>query len=100
MFPLRTWEQGAIPLHPQKDAGYRGKCPKRQISQSVLILKATDTEAVRTAEDGDVGATAAEVQVAAGAAIHRTGPVVADAACDLEGPIAEVAVPRHNKLQG
>jgi hypothetical protein len=25
----------AIPLHPQKDAGCRGKCPKRQINQRV-----------------------------------------------------------------
>ena len=102
-----TTQYFTIPLHPQvsgtewrlrKDAGCRGKVSKGQINQSVSILNTTNTEAVRTGEAVHVGKAAAKVQVAAVAAIDRTGPVAAVTACAAYQAAAVATVPRHNKL--
>ncbi len=61
------------------------------------ILEATDAEAVRTVVAVHARVAAVEVQVAAVAAIHRTGPVVAVAACVVDCTIVVIAVPRHTK---
>ena len=75
-----------------------GKCQRRQINQSVLILNAPNTKAVRTVVAAHVGATAVKEQAAGVAANHRNGPVEAVAACVVDGTIEVVAVPCHNKL--
>jgi hypothetical protein len=71
--------------------GTRGQC--------VLFHNATDAEPVRPEVAVHLGAAAAEAQVAAADAIHRTGPAVAAAACAADRTIVVVAVTRNNKLQ-
>lgn len=61
-----------------------------------VILKATGTKAVRTVIVVHVSVAAVEVQVAGVAAIDRTRPVVAVAACVVDRAIVVVAVPRRN----
>jgi hypothetical protein len=50
----------------------------------VLILQATDTSALETVEAGHEDVATIEVQGAAAAAIHRSGPVVAELACEVD----------------
>jgi hypothetical protein len=66
--------------------------------QSILILNTTDAMAVRTVVIVYVGAVAVEVQAATVAAVNRTGPVDAVAACEVDRGIVVTAVPRHNRL--
>ena len=66
----------------------------------VLILKATDTIAVRAEAAVHVGIAAVEVQGAGVDAANRAAPVVALTACGVDRAIAATAVARNNKLQG
>ena len=86
---LRAFFQRRTPFPPGEG---------RKVPHSVL--EAPDTETERTVGVVRVGEAAAEVQVARVNAIHRTAPVVAEAACAVDRAIAAVADTGRNKLQG
>ena len=74
------------------------KVSKDQINKSVLILKTTDAVATRTDVIVHIGLVAVKAQVVTVAAIDRTRPVEAVAACVADSTIVVVAVTCHNKL--
>lgn len=67
--------------------------------QGGLILDTADAQAERTGGVVIAGGTDVEVHVAAVAAMDRTAPVVAPAACEVERAI-DIAPACRNKLQG
>jgi len=84
-----------MPYSPKKEV-----LPARQGQEgSPFILETTDTETVRTVVVVRVGVAAVEVQVAGVAAIHRTAPVVAVAACVVDRAVVVVAVPSRDKAE-
>ena len=78
------------------------RCANQSVNPSTssgLVLKATNSESVRSADGAHGGIAAMEVEVARIGAANRTAPIAADGTDIAERTITDVAAARHGQFK-